>query len=88
MSIDNLPTELPLEASHYFSDHLFPHLMDLAHGKRSVVLENATMTTLSGELTEPHASLKNVIAKHVKTEVKKRVDWFMNDRFWFLDLGM
>ncbi|KAJ3121942.1 hypothetical protein HK098_003261 [Nowakowskiella sp. JEL0407] len=75
MSIDNLPTEMPLEASEHFSASLFPFIKELIVGNFShPVLSRATITFESG-LTEKFKKLE----KHIKlsasspTNATKRV---------------
>ena len=52
MSIDNLPAELPMEASNYFGQKLYPFVQELASGKSSAVLDRATLTR-DGALVHP-----------------------------------
>ena len=73
MSIDNLPTEMPLEASEYFGASLYPFIVELAKGNdQHPVLKGATITTFEGSLTSPHSKLTTSLKKHVKVS-KKRV---------------
>nr|KAJ3417907.1 hypothetical protein HK105_000609 [Polyrhizophydium stewartii] len=65
MSIDNLPTEMPLEASEYFSEALSPFVTELAKGNIShPVIERASITTSSGELVPRHKKLEASLAAH------------------------
>lgn len=41
-SVDNLPTEIPLEASHYFGDSLFPFVENLVNSDMSKPFEKQT----------------------------------------------
>ncbi|KAJ3217080.1 hypothetical protein HDU67_008549 [Dinochytrium kinnereticum] len=62
MSIDNLPTEMPLEASEYFGDALFPFMMELVKGNFDhPVLKRATITTNDGNLEDDHVKLKSCV---------------------------
>ncbi|KAJ3144448.1 hypothetical protein HDU89_008226 [Geranomyces variabilis] len=65
MSIDNLPSELPLEASEYFSNALFPHLNQLVAGNFDhPVLKRATIATHEGKLAPARQRLANALAEH------------------------
>ncbi|KAJ3295229.1 hypothetical protein HK104_002890 [Borealophlyctis nickersoniae] len=65
MSIDNLPTELPLEASEYFSNALTPYVTQLVKGNvNHPVLDRATITTEKGALADRHQKLYDAISKH------------------------
>ncbi|KAI8847219.1 Saccharopine dehydrogenase-domain-containing protein [Chytridium lagenaria] len=67
MSIDNLPTEMPLEASEYFGDALFPFIMELVKGNfNHPVLKKATITTNDGKLEESHTKLYDSIEQFGK----------------------
>ncbi|KAJ3105261.1 hypothetical protein HDU97_008284 [Phlyctochytrium planicorne] len=62
MSIDNLPTEMPLEASEYFGDALFPFILELVKGNfNHPVLKKAAITTSEGQLEPTHAKLQDFI---------------------------
>lgn len=54
MSIDNLPTQLPLEASMHFSSQLYPHVVSLIKGggDKDPVLKGATLTNSYGEISD------------------------------------
>ncbi|KAJ1920969.1 hypothetical protein H4219_001022 [Mycoemilia scoparia] len=58
-SIDNLPTELPLEASETFANALYPFAKAMALNKFNddPVLTNARITDFGGTLLEPHLHL-------------------------------
>ncbi|KAJ1907970.1 hypothetical protein LPJ81_000399 [Coemansia sp. IMI 209127] len=77
-SIDNLPTELPFEASKHFGDSLFPLAKALAMGKIATdpVLSHAVICE-NGRLAKPHIHLKKDLAKVGTTKVadtrRKRV---------------
>ncbi|KAJ2546874.1 hypothetical protein EV175_005439 [Coemansia sp. RSA 1933] len=62
-SIDNLPTELPFEASKHFGDSLFPLAKALAMGNIATdpVLSHAVICE-NGKLTKPHLHLKKNLA--------------------------
>ncbi|KAI8929038.1 Saccharopine dehydrogenase-domain-containing protein [Entophlyctis helioformis] len=69
MSIDNLPTEMPLEASEYFSEALIPFVSELAKGNvNHPVIERASITTSTGELAPRHKHLEKVLAQHSPKE--------------------
>ncbi|KAI9093121.1 Saccharopine dehydrogenase-domain-containing protein [Phlyctochytrium arcticum] len=64
MSIDNLPTELPLEASEYFSNALFPYVSQLVMGNVDhPVLKRATIAA-DGKLAPSRKNLAEPLAKH------------------------
>ena len=64
MSIDNLPAEMPLEASEYFSHSLFPHIVQLIKGNIGhPVLKRATIAE-DGKLVGRHEKLYESIKKH------------------------
>ncbi|KAI9146443.1 Saccharopine dehydrogenase-domain-containing protein [Paraphysoderma sedebokerense] len=72
MSIDILPSELPLEASQYFGNALFPFLNELAKGNFShPVLKRATIAE-DGSLTEKHKWLKDQLPTTKGTEAKRK----------------
>ncbi|TPX69014.1 hypothetical protein SpCBS45565_g02736 [Spizellomyces sp. 'palustris'] len=77
MSIDNLPTELPLEASEYFSNALFPFINQLVQGNHDhPVLKRATIATSEGKLAPARTKLYDVLAKHgqgIKVKANQRV---------------
>jgi alanine dehydrogenase len=64
MTIDNLPNELPRDASTYFGDqfiiNIIPELQNMAKGKKSKVLERATITK-EGKLTPRYAYLQDFV---------------------------
>ncbi|KAJ3101305.1 hypothetical protein HDU96_010059 [Phlyctochytrium bullatum] len=65
MSIDNLPTEMPLEASEYFGDALFPFILELVKGNfNHPVLKRATITTNTGKLESGHEKLYPIIEEY------------------------
>jgi alpha-aminoadipic semialdehyde synthase len=65
MSIDNLPTEMPAEASQHFSDSLYPYIVELVKGNFDhPVLKRATITNPDGTLAERHQGLQAHIEKH------------------------
>ncbi|EPZ32733.1 Alanine dehydrogenase/PNT, NAD(H)-binding domain-containing protein [Rozella allomycis CSF55] len=73
MSIDNLPTQLPKEASLYFGNALYPLIKDLAIGnRRNPVLMGATITR-NGQLVDSHKHLQNRMNKVLKSETKKKI---------------
>jgi saccharopine dehydrogenase (NAD+, L-lysine-forming) len=62
MAIDNLPCELPLDASEDFGNelikHIFPALLkDDPHN----IIGRASQTNLNGELTEPFKYLQDYV---------------------------
>jgi alpha-aminoadipic semialdehyde synthase len=70
MSIDNLPAEMPLEASEYFSHSLFPHIVQLTKGNLShPVLKRATIAE-EGKLLGKHEKLHESIKKHAPDSIK------------------
>ncbi|KAJ3014576.1 hypothetical protein HKX48_005081 [Thoreauomyces humboldtii] len=77
MSIDNLPTELPLEASEYFSNALYPFVNQLVTGNFDhPVLKRATIATAEGKLAPGRKRLADVLTKHgegAKVSASQRV---------------
>ncbi|KAJ3000998.1 hypothetical protein HDV02_000067 [Globomyces sp. JEL0801] len=64
MSIDNLPTEMPLEASEFFSESLYPVVAEMVKGNFDhPVVKGATITNDSGKLESQHAHLETVIER-------------------------
>lgn len=69
MSIDNLPTEMPLEASEFFGEALYPIVAQMAKGNFEIpVLQRATITDAQGRLVEKHKKLENSIKKELQKE--------------------
>jgi alpha-aminoadipic semialdehyde synthase len=67
MSIDNLPSEMPLEASEYFSESLYPFVSELVKGNYNhPVLQGAIITTANGKLAKQHTKLYDAIKKVVE----------------------
>nr|CAB3219604.1 alpha-aminoadipic semialdehyde synthase, mitochondrial-like [Phallusia mammillata] len=74
-SVDNLPAQLPREATQYFGDHLFPYIADIAkndatvqlddHTDISPVVKNATIAS-NGELTPKFKYIENMRKKREK----------------------
>jgi saccharopine dehydrogenase (NAD+, L-lysine forming) len=64
MTIDNLPNEIPRDASEYFGEqfiiNILPELQAQARGEKSRILERATITK-NGELTERYGYLREWI---------------------------
>lgn len=64
MAVDNLPCELPYDASEDFGGELIKHVLPLLiEGDRDNILLRATETTLEGTLTEKFAYLKEYAEK-------------------------
>ena len=61
MSIDNLPTELPLAASEYFSQALYPWIKELVLDTNHPVIQRAAITTSQG-LTPAYSHLARPIS--------------------------
>ena len=62
MAVDNLPCELPRDASHGFGKEMMAHVIPLlVGGDRDDMLTNATQTTLEGALAPKFAYLQNYI---------------------------
>jgi alpha-aminoadipic semialdehyde synthase len=57
-SIDNLPTELPLEASEYFSANLFPYVEAMLKGEWTNPVVSRAIIAQGGLLVGKHAKLK------------------------------
>lgn len=64
MTIDNLPNELPRDASNYFGEqfviNILPELQAILRGDTSRIIERATVTK-NGELTPRYAYLKDFV---------------------------
>tara|TARA_B100000925_G_scaffold98439_1_gene71945 strand:- start:172 stop:1380 length:1209 start_codon:yes stop_codon:yes gene_type:complete len=62
MAVDNLPCELPRDASHGFGKEMMAHVIPLlVGGDRDNMLSNATETTLEGTLAPKFAYLQDYI---------------------------
>jgi len=61
MAIDNLPNELPRDASTAFGDMFIEHVLDQLLEEDSSLLHRAAITTRDGELNEPFSYLKNFV---------------------------
>ncbi len=61
MAVDNLPCELPKDASEDFGEELIKHIIPELLKGNSDVIYRATETNLEGELTEPYAYLKDFV---------------------------
>jgi saccharopine dehydrogenase (NAD+, L-lysine forming) len=66
MTIDNLPNELPRDASNYFGEqfiiNILPELQAIQRGETSKIIERATITR-KGKLTEKYAYLQDFVDK-------------------------
>ena len=63
MAVDNLPCELPRDASMGFGNELIEHVLPLLiEGDRDGILHAATETTLAGELNGPYKYLEGYAA--------------------------
>jgi saccharopine dehydrogenase (NAD+, L-lysine-forming) len=62
MAVDNLPCELPLDASEDFGNELLTHILpNFFNGDPDGILARASETNLDGELTEHFAYLKDYV---------------------------
>ena len=62
MAVDNLPCELPRDASLGFGKEMMAHVIPLLiGGDRDNMITNATETTLSGELAPKYRYLQDYI---------------------------
>jgi alanine dehydrogenase len=62
MAVDNLPCELPKDASEDFGKELLQNVFpELLSGKRSSIIERARQTNLQGELTVQYAYLQDYV---------------------------
>ena len=67
MAVDNLPCELPRDASAGFGREMLDHVIPLLiEGDRDGVIEGARETSLDGELTEKYAYLAEYAAEGAK----------------------
>jgi alpha-aminoadipic semialdehyde synthase len=72
LAIDNLPAELPRDASEHFGDSLYPFLAGLAAGNFEASYEHLTLPAAllgaviahAGELTPPFRYLERALAEH------------------------
>ncbi|KAL3894789.1 MAG: hypothetical protein SGCHY_005070 [Lobulomycetales sp.] len=67
MSIDNLPCELALESSEFFSTALFPHVVKMIENRfqSDPVLARSIITNPDGTLADAHKSLQEALDKSV-----------------------
>lgn len=65
MAVDNLPCELPKDASRDFGrefiDNVLPHLLE----EKSTIIENARITTFNGQLTKAFHYLEDFVHQNV-----------------------
>jgi alpha-aminoadipic semialdehyde synthase len=68
MSIDNLPCELALESSEFFSTALFPHVLNMVQDKfaEDAILARAIITNRDGTLADAHKGLQSVINSSIE----------------------
>lgn len=72
MSIDNLPSEMPLEASEYFSESLYPFVVELLKGNYDhPVLKGATIA-VNGKLSKQHSKLHDAIKKVIGHQMNEK----------------
>jgi alpha-aminoadipic semialdehyde synthase len=71
MSIDNLPSEMPLEASEYFSESLYPFVSELVKGNYDHPVLKGAIITKNGQLTKQHSKLYDSIKKVVDDDVNE-----------------
>jgi hypothetical protein len=61
MAVDNLPCELPLDASQDFGEELMKHILPLIiRGDKDEILERATIAK-DGDLTEKYGYLQDYV---------------------------
>ncbi|OZJ02634.1 hypothetical protein BZG36_04160 [Bifiguratus adelaidae] len=74
MSIDILPTELPVESSQHFSRQLLPYLQDMVTSKGNLpsTIENAVIAS-ERQLAKEHEHLYNLLGKKLGDNVGPRV---------------
>jgi hypothetical protein len=60
MAIDNLPSELPRDASRSFGDSLIKYVFPQLFGEDDGIISRATITK-NGELTEPYEYLRDYV---------------------------
>ena len=62
MAVDNLPCELPKDASEGFGDMFLEHVIPAFYNNdKDGILERAKMTTDNGELTERYQYLQDYV---------------------------
>lgn len=62
MAVDNLPCELPRDASKDFGDQLMPAITTFLNGDASPVVEGGSITNLDGQLTSKFNYLSDYVA--------------------------
>ena len=99
MSIDNLPTEMPLEASNFFSNSLYPIVAKIVSGSPNKIVEGARITTKEGKLEKKHEWLsKGLQSLQVSTSkkilllgsgfvAKPLVDYLANNSQYYLTIA-
>ncbi|KAI3644339.1 hypothetical protein MP228_010503 [Amoeboaphelidium protococcarum] len=71
MSIDNLPAEMPFEATKHFSTHLTPLLMEYLQKGSNKVMQNATIAQ-NGKLLSRFYNLKPLVDSALSIKVNKK----------------
>jgi alpha-aminoadipic semialdehyde synthase len=81
MSVDILPSEIPLDSSKHFSNKLYPYLRSLIRSEQGRSLEQADTSNLGvlergtiisgGVLREPHAWLSTHLSEEASNSVSK-----------------
>ncbi|KAI8872471.1 hypothetical protein GQ42DRAFT_174340 [Ramicandelaber brevisporus] len=66
MSIDNLPTELPLESSQHFSSSLRPFIKEIVNNNFDHTVVRRAIITENGKLKPQHEHLTELLASHKK----------------------
>ena len=65
MAVDNLPCELPKDASEDFGNELIKHIIPCLLGEDpDQIIHRASQTTLNGELNEPFLYLQDYVANN------------------------
>jgi len=73
MAIDNLPNELPRDASQNFGEMFLEHVLpELVMPEKSTMLHKATITK-NGDLNEPYEYLRDYLEDHSKKDLQTTV---------------
>uniref|UniRef100_A0A672H556 Uncharacterized protein n=1 Tax=Salarias fasciatus TaxID=181472 RepID=A0A672H556_SALFA len=71
-SIDNLPAQLPIEATEYFGDRLFPYVWEMVRPEPSLFLLVQAVITSNGVLTPKFEYIEKLRERREKAQILKR----------------
>ena len=72
LSVDNLPTELPLEASNHFSQAFYPFAVELLQGNYAHPVLNRAAICHDGKLTQPYSHLNTKLPSVAISSIDKK----------------